>query len=199
MQVIPHGCTFIRGLINFSMMFRSDFACRHVPAYACSDLCWWSAYAMSWNGVQILEAPRDTLDIYMDASGSKGLGGIFVDQWYSSRCPHHFRSCDIQFKEVYVVLQVILRWGHLWWGHHIVFHIDNSSVVSAISSGTIQNSQVMNMLRWIVMLAAQLGFTYSSSGLASTQNSLADAASHFEYYHIFSLAPSMQKKPCTPH
>jgi len=91
-QVIPHGRTFIRGLINFSMTFRSDFARRHVPAYARSDLRWWSAYASSWNGVQILEAPRATLNVFTDASGSKGLGGIFGDRWYSSRCPRRFRT-----------------------------------------------------------------------------------------------------------
>src|SRR5882724_3852202 len=74
----PHRRTFIRGLINFSMTFRSDFACRHVPTYARSDLHWWSAYVASWNGVQILDAPCNTLDIYMDASGSKGLWGPVV-------------------------------------------------------------------------------------------------------------------------
>jgi len=135
----------------------------------------------------------------MDASGSKGLGGIFEDQWYSSRCPCCFRTRDIQFKEVYAVLQAILRWGHLWWGHHIIFHVDNSAMVSALSLGTIQNAQVMNILRWIVMLAVQLGFIYSSSWLVFNDNSLADAASHFEYHHLFTMAPSMQKKPCMPH
>jgi len=34
-----------------------------------------------------LRSPRNTLNIYTDSSGSKGLGGIFGDQWYSSRCP----------------------------------------------------------------------------------------------------------------
>src|SRR5882724_9677905 len=115
----------------------------------------------------------------MDTSGSKGLGGIFKDRWYSSRCLHHFRTCDIQFKEIYAVLQVILRWGHLWRGHHIIFHMDNSAVVLALSSGTIQNAQVMNILRQIVMLAVWLSFNYSSSWIVSSDNLLADAASHF--------------------
>jgi len=53
--------------------------------------------------------------------------------------------------------------GHLWQGHHIVFHVDNSAVVSAISSGTNPELSSYECLRWIVMLAAQLGFTYSSS------------------------------------
>src|SRR5882672_10046218 len=58
-------------------------------------------------------------------------------------------------------------------------------IVSVLSSGTIQNAQVMNMLRWIVMLAACMGFTYSSSWLASVDNSLTDAASCFKYGCLF--------------
>jgi len=111
----------------------------------------------------MLEPVQATLHIYMDASGSKGLGSIFGNSWFSSMFPCQFCLRDIQFKEIYVVLQAILRWGHLWKGHHIVFHVDNMGVVSALSSGTIQNPQVMNMLRMIVMLAAQLEFSYSSS------------------------------------
>src|SRR5882724_612644 len=57
----------------------------------------------------------------------------------------------------------------------------------------------MNILRWIVMLAAWLGFIYSSSWLASGDNSLADTTSCFEYCHLLSMAPYMQKKPCTLH
>src|SRR5882672_3201122 len=92
-----------------------------------------------------------------------------------------------------------MRWGHLWNGRHIVFHVDSTPVVHALTSGTIQDAQVMNVLRSIVMLAAQLNFSYSSSWLASSHNALADATSRFEYGHLFTLAPSMQWKPCPQH
>src|SRR5467141_1808095 len=147
-------------------------------------MAWWSAYAWHWNGIQILEQPRATLHIYTDASSKKGLGSIFSNTWFSSRCPRRFRLRDIQFKEIYVVLQVIMRWGHLWNGHHIVFHIDSTPVALVLTSGTIQNTQVMNVLRSIVMLAVWLGFSYSSSWLASSHNALTDAASHFEYSRL---------------
>ena len=62
----------------------------------------------------------------------------------------------------------------------------------SLSSWSIQNPQVMNMLRSIIMLAAWLGFSYNSSGLASSDNSLADATYHFNYARLFSLAPSMK-------
>jgi len=53
---------------------------------------------------------KSHLHIYTDASGKKGLGGIFGDAWFSLRCPRRFRLRDIQFKEIYTVLQAIMRW-----------------------------------------------------------------------------------------
>jgi len=132
----------------------------------------------------------------MDASRLKGLGGIFEDKWFSSRYPCHFRSRDIQFKEIYVMMQAILRWGHCWEGCHVTFHIDNMAIISVISSGTIQNAQVMNVLRSIDMLAVWLGFAYSSFWVLSIHNLLADAASCFEYAWLFQITPTMKKKGC---
>jgi len=58
-----------------------------------------------WNGIQILEQPKATLHIYTDHHGKKGLGSIFGMLGFSSRCPRRFRLRDIQFKEIYAVLQ----------------------------------------------------------------------------------------------
>jgi len=145
-QVIPYARTFIRRLIDFSMTFRSDFTRRHIPTYARADIKWWLTYARSWNGIQILETKQPTVNIYTDASGSKGLGGTFEDCWFSTRCPCQFCSRDIQFKESYAVLQAILRSGHLWKHSHIIFNVDNTAVVYTLTSGTNHNRPVMNVI-----------------------------------------------------
>jgi len=54
----------------------------------------------------------------------------------------------------------------------------------------------MNVLRSIVMLAAWLGFSHSSSWVTLNDNPLADAASLFEYAQLFTLTPYLKKKPC---
>jgi len=99
---------------------------------------------------------------------------------------------------MYAVLQAILRWGHLWKGHQVIFHVDNTGVVSALLVGTIQNTQVMNILKWTIMLAVQLGFSYSS-WLTSAHNLLAETASHFKYNQLLSIAPSLKRKPGPQH
>ena len=98
-----------------------------------------------------------------------------------------------------MVLQAIICWGLAWKGHHVVFHMDNTAIVASIGSGTSQNHQVVNVLRMIIMLAVQLGFFYSCSWVSSSNNQIADTASHFEYAHLVALTPSMQKKHCATH
>src|SRR5882724_6770882 len=52
----------------------------------------------------------------------------------------------------------------------------------------------------IVMLAGQLEFSYSSFWISSNEKKLiADSTSHFQYLHMFSTTPHLQKKPCSPH
>ena len=195
-QVIPHSRAFIRRLIDFSMTFPSPFSRRRVPAYARADIRWWHLFAISWNGVRLLSPSYPTIHIYTDASGTKGIGGIFDDRWFSSRVPRRFRHHDIQFKEIYAVLQAILRWGHLWKHHHIVFHIDNEAIVATLAKETTRARFTMSITRQIVMLAAILEFSFSSSWIPSAMNALADAASRFQYTRLFHLAPSLSRQSC---
>jgi len=86
-QVIPHSHTFIHSLINFSMTFPSSFSLRHMPPYTHTDIQWWLSCLQAWNGIQILDPLKPMLHMYTDASSTKGLGGIFGDEWFSTRCP----------------------------------------------------------------------------------------------------------------
>ena len=161
----------------FNDVLKQSFSQNYILAYVCSYIQWWSIYGCSWNGIHLLEPQKSILHVFMHANSTNGLGSVFGDKWFSTRYPCYFHSQDIQFKEIYLVLQATLRWDHLWKGNHIILYVDNTAVVSALLSGSMQSPQVMNMLRLIIMLAAWLGFTYNSSWLASADNSLADATS----------------------
>ena len=198
-QVIPHSRAFLRRLIDFSSSFSSRYATRHIPAYARAEIRWWHTYAFTWNGIHLITPHRDSVHVFTDASGKKGLGGIFGTEWFSSRIPRRFRKRDIQFKELYAVLQAILRWGHQWKHKHVIFHIDNQVDVQALENDTNRSPYVMTVLRMVVMLAAQLEFSYSSSWLSSSANVLADCASRYMYTHLFSLAPYLNRQATSPH
>jgi hypothetical protein len=173
------------------MTFASPFTRRRIPAYARADLHWWRAFALSWNGIHLISPRHQTVHIYTDASGTKGIGGVYEDLWFSSQVPCHFHNHNIQFKEIYAVLQAILCWGHQWRHCHVVFHIDNEAIVATLRKETTRARFTMSIARQIVMLAAYLEFYFSSSWLSSACNALPDAASRFEYAHLFHIAPSL--------
>lgn len=192
-QVIPRSRSFLRRLIDFSSKFRSQFVRLHLPASARRDLVWWKVFCEPWNGVRILSPAQPSVCLYTDASGRKGLGGIFGSEWYSSRVPRRFRDRDIQFKEAFAILRAILCWGDEWSGRHVLFYCDNQDVVIWLTSGTCRSRLAMPLVRLISMMAACLCFSYSCIWIPSAENSLADAASRFQYTRLFQLAPHLSR------
>ncbi|GLB45363.1 putative transposition, RNA-mediated [Lyophyllum shimeji] len=178
-QVIPMARAFIRRLIDFSMTFRSRFSCRRILASARADLTWWTTFAASWNGVHLLAPPRTVLHIYTDASGTKGIGGVFRNHWFSARVPRRHKHKDIQFKELLAVAEAVDRWGDQLRGAHIVFHVDNDDVVVALTKFTNRSPHTMDLLCRFLMKTASLDLTFSAVWLSSAQNALADFASPY--------------------
>ena len=190
-QVIPHSRAFLCQLIDFSMTFASPFMYRRVPAYARADIHWWHSFAHIWNGVHFISPSQHTVHVYTNASSMKGIGGILGNKWFSPHVPCCFCHQDIQFKEIYAVLHAILHWGHLWQHQHVIFHVDNEAIVATLNKETTRAWFSMAVTWQIVMLAAFLKFSFSSSWLPSSSNMLADAASHYKFSSLFTLTPSL--------
>lgn len=196
-QVIPASRAFIRRLLDFSSTFPSSFTPRRIPRKARCDIQWWRRFSSAWNGVQIIKPSRPTLRIFTDASGKKGLSGVFETRWFSSRVGRRRRrdDPDIQYKEMAAVLEAVLRWGSCFRGHHVIFMVDNQPVVSCLEKSTIRHKPTMGLMRTLLMLAGCLDFTFSPHWISTDVNALADAASHFQYARLFSLKPDLDLKP----
>ncbi|KZW01423.1 DNA/RNA polymerase, partial [Exidia glandulosa HHB12029] len=142
-QVIPYARAFLRRLFDAQSRFSHALTKRTLSAAARQDVLWWATYVEHWNGVHLLDPPRQSFEVFTDASGTKGLGGHFVNSWYASRCPRRMRSEHIQVKEMYAVLQAILRWGDRWRDGHVLFHVDNMAVFYALQSHTSDSPGIM--------------------------------------------------------
>ncbi|KAJ3534181.1 hypothetical protein NMY22_g7033 [Coprinellus aureogranulatus] len=186
-QVIPTSRAFLRGFYNFAKGFASPFAKRRITGMARKDLEWWSSFAVSWNGIRFISPERETMHIYTDAAGTKGLGGHFGNCWYSERCPRRYRHEHIQVKEMLAVLHAVLRWGNELRRKHVIFHVDNEAIVSAINKLSIDSVPTMKILKSLISLACRLDFSFSSLWLSSSDNAIADAASRFSFTRMFEL------------
>jgi hypothetical protein len=198
-QVIPTSRAFLRGLYDFSAGFTSRFSRRHISKAARRDIDWWRRFAADWNGMRFISPSRETLHIYTDAAGTKGLGGHFGNQWFSARCPRRLRHEHIQVKEMLAVVHAVLCWGEAFTHKHIIFHVDNDAVFRGINKHSIKSVPTMALLKSLISLACRLDFTFSSIWLSSADNAIADAASRFSFTCMFQLAPHLHPKPSSKH
>src|SRR5271170_5847354 len=78
-QVVPLGRPFLRNL--FSLL------CRHgnrrassktrLSSDARNDLRWWHRFLTSWSSISMIQISRRFCDVATDASGAKGIGGVY--------------------------------------------------------------------------------------------------------------------------
>ena len=82
-----------------------------------------------------------------------------------------------------------VTWGHQWQGKWVKFMCDNQAIVHAWQG---QSPCLMNLIRNLLMFAAQHHFTITMQHFPGKTNSLADGISHKQFTKFFSLAPQAQ-------
>jgi hypothetical protein len=180
-QVVPTSHAYIWGLYAFTSKFTTNFLCRHISKASWWDITWWLRFSANWNEIQFLSPKQDTIHIYTDASGAKGLGGHFGVHWFSACCPCHLCHEHIQVKEMFAVIHAILCWGDDLCAKHVIFHVDNDAVFKGINDLSIRSVPTMKLIQQLIYLACCLGFTFSFVWLSSADKMIADAASCFAY------------------
>ena len=112
-QVVPLGRPFLRNL--FSLLRRTDKMARiHIPKAAKQDLRWWTRFLSSWPAISMIQCSRVNYDLATDASGLRGIGGIFKGKIFSQRVPTRHRTKHINFKEMFAILYAFLLWHEQW-------------------------------------------------------------------------------------
>ena len=96
-QVVPLGCPFLRQL--FSLLCHCNGWCRfrkiRIPWSAKDDLRWWQWFLESWSAISMIQPSLEIHDIATDASGAKGIGGVYQRHVFSERIPSRWRSSYI--------------------------------------------------------------------------------------------------------
>lgn len=179
-QVIPHSRSFLCCIFDFQSKFNNSFTKLCIPSSVKSNIVWWPTFSKHWNGVQLLQPLLPSLDLYTDVSSWKGLSGVFGHRWFASHIAWQFWGRNIQFKELYAIVQSILCWGNEWSGLHIVFHCNNQAVVDWLSSGTCHSVFSMPLVQLVTVFATYLCFSFSCVWVSSLNNALADTASCFQ-------------------
>ena len=186
-QVVPLGRPFLRRL--FTLLRRNTkrrFLRIRIPAVAKNDIRWWLYFLSSWSSVSIIRLSRTNHDVATDASGVKGIGGVYNGSLFSERVPSRHREKHINWKEMFAILHAFVLWHKDWAGGCVRLACDNSAVVQALDKKSIKG-ETIRPLQTILLIAAVFDIKILVFWIPSEENIVADAASRHDYEKLADL------------
>lgn len=152
-QVVPLGRPFLRNL--FSSICRSNnlrsFRRICLSRAAHVDLRWWHQFLTSWSSISMILLSWASFDVATDASGRKGIGGVYCRQVFSERIPSRHKSKKIDWKKMFAVLHAFLLWHEEWSGGTVRLACDNSAVVDSINKRSIKGPAILPLQRILLI------------------------------------------------
>jgi hypothetical protein len=192
-QVVPLGRPFLRRM--FSLLHRPT---RRFPRgrtritpMARKDLKWWLSFLASWSSVSMIKLSRIDHDVATDASGVKGIGGVYRKRLFSERVPARHRQKHINWKEMFAILHAFVLWHKEWAGGRIRLACDNTVVVNAINKRSVKG-ETIRPLQTILLIAAVFDIEITAFWIPSEENIVADAASRHDFKKLADLGFQVQ-------
>ena len=176
---IPAGRSFVRRLIDLSMVRPAMHHVIRLNAEARADLFWWSTFPERWNGRGFFAciAATPSVVVQTDATGLWGCGAIAGSVWFSHQWSPSWRSEKIAAKELAKVVVAAAVWGRDWTGSSVLIESDNSTVVAAVNSGSSRDASLMPLLRSLQFVKAMFAFSLRARHIPGALNVVADGLS----------------------
>jgi Reverse transcriptase (RNA-dependent DNA polymerase) len=184
-RVFPLGRPFLRHLFN---MLNSQFSHQRLTLAARRDLQWWKTLLPLWSGIAAIALTRTKTTIATDASGRKGIGGIWFAtmKMFSTRLPRRHRTKHINYKEMHAIWHAFAEWSDAWRGHAVEIKCDNIPVVAGINNRTIRGDAI-DPLQSLLLLAAIHDIEVRATWIPTKENAIADALSRFDMNKLANL------------
>lgn len=180
-KVVHPGRSFLRRMINLSMIAREPHHHIRLNSNFRSDLEWWATFLPQWNGITILGSPGQSplkLSVTSDASGQWGCGAFSSQgEWFQFPWSGVWEDAHITVKELLPVVLACALWGRRARGGRIQCHTDNAAVVSIINRGKSKDELAMHLMRCLAFFAAHFVVLVRATHLPGRENGAADALS----------------------
>ena len=113
-----------------------------------ADLALWQSFLDDFNGRSFFlnDAWHDSLslNLYTDAAGCLGYGGIFESEWFFGAWPDEWKQLDITILEFYPIVLSVLLFGDKMRNQRITFFTDNAALVDIINKATSRDATVVS-------------------------------------------------------
>ena len=201
-KVVRAGRTFLRRLIDLSMVGKHLEHFIRLNREARSDVEWWFQFSAEWNGVAMLratQAAQATASVTSDASGGWGCGAYWGSQWFMLPWEGPIKQCHITAKELVPIVVAAAVWGKGWQGQTVQVWCDNTAVVNIINRGSSRDKDAMHLARCLAFIEAKFDLDLVASHIKGVNNTLADALSRDNLTLFRSLLPQAAPEPtCIP-
>lgn len=151
--VYTDGRSHLPALSNFAATFQGNTFTRRFPSHTLlTDLRWWSLRLSESSFSRTVKAPGpvSSLDIFVDASTSWGIGIVIDDRWLAFKLKPNWKvpGRDIGWLETIAVELISHILDH--WDFHdarIVIHSDNQGTIGAMVKGRSPNYHINMSIR----------------------------------------------------
>ena len=126
-----------------------------------------------------------------------GFGAILGTAWIQSAWDIKRKKYSIDYRELFAIVAAAVTWGHLWGGKRIVFVTDSLPITQIWVTGTSQATEVMSLIRFLFLTAANKGFSVSLKHILGIYNPVADAISRFQERRFRQVMPTANLLPTT--
>ena len=204
-RVILPGRSFVSYLIKLSTTVNDLHHYVYLNKECREDLKFWLCFLHNWNGVNMFYEKEFSesfhMQLFTDASSTKGFGGYFQGRWFYSAWPQELelpseKQFSMAFLELYPIVVAAVLWGCFWNKKRILFWCDNEATVAIVRKGRSKCLQIMQLMRKLTWCACKYNFYFSSRHVPGYQNELSDSLSRFQIDRFRRLAPNAAPHPC---
>ena len=123
---------------------------------------------------------QPSLNLYTDAAGSLGYGGIFGSKWFFGAWPDDWKNFNITILEFYPIVLSVLLFGDAMRNQRITFFTDNAALVDIINKATSRDATVMVFVRRLVLACLSFNILFRARHVPGVKNVLADSLSRLQ-------------------
>ena len=199
--VVVSGRAFLRRLFNLTKGLRKPHHRVKLNKGCKEDLLVWKEFLENFNGkcffIDDIWVTNDQLQLYTDASGVLGYGSVFQNDWFYGTWNAEWLEYNITVKELYPIVLSLEVWGHRMSNRSICFNCDNQALVYVLNKQTSTESNVMYLIRKLVLLTLQYNILFRAEHLPGKTNVLSDSLSRLQITKFKTLKPDAVEHPTT--
>lgn len=202
-KVVPPGRPFLQRMIELTRNVSKLHHHIKLTSGFFKDLNIWKQFVSGWNGasffLSVSWVDSDSLQLFTDASGTLGFGGIFGSKWFQG----HWESqqqldqpgISIAWQELFALVVACHLWGRFFANKRIILFCDNESVVNIVNSKRSRIPRVMDLVRHLTLLTLKYNFYLRVRHIEGKKNEIADSLSRFQMERFRLLVPHADQSP----